>query len=286
MTHLRRDASSARETRAGRDAASARQARKRFGQHFLAPAWADKVVEAVAPRRDDRFLEIGPGPGVLTEKLARRAGSVVAVEIDRDLAAALRPQLPGNVQIVEGDFLDFDLGPTLAGGPLRIAGNLPYNISSPILFKLLAASRASANLVDATVMLQLEVAERLAARAGTKDYGVLTIFTLAQASVTRLLTLPPGAFRPAPKVHSAVVRLAFKRPEVPEADMPLFEGMVRGMFMHRRKTLGNALRPYAQAIGRDAVAALTAAGIDPVRRPETLTLADLLRLTESLKPEP
>ena len=260
--------------------------RKRFGQHFLAPAWADKVVEAIAPRRDDRFLEIGPGPGVLTEKLARRAGSVVAVEIDRDLAAALRPQLPGNVQIVDGDFLDFDLGPTLAGGPLRIAGNLPYNISSPILFKLLAASRASANLVDATVMLQLEVAERLAARVGTKDYGVLTIFTLAQASVTRLLTLPPGAFRPAPKVHSAVVRLAFKRPEVPEGDMPLFEGMVRGMFTQRRKTLGNALRPYAQAIGRDAVAALTAAGIDPVRRPETLALADLLRLTESLKPEP
>ena len=258
--------------------------RKRFGQHFLAPAWADKVVEAIAPRRDDRFLEIGPGPGVLTEKLARRAGSVVAVEIDRDLAAALRPQLPGNVQIVDGDFLDFDLGPTLAGGPLRIAGNLPYNISSPILFKLLAASRASANLVDATVMLQLEVAERLAARVGTKDYGVLTIFTLAQASVTRLLTLPPGAFRPAPKVHSAVVRLAFKRPEVPEGDMPLFEGMVRGMFMQRRKTLGNALRPYADAIGRNAVEALTSAGIDPARRPETLTLADLLRLTESLKP--
>ena len=259
--------------------------RKRFGQHFLAPAWADKVVQAIAPRREDRFLEIGPGPGGLTQKLAARAGSVLAVEIDRDLAAALRQELPSNAIVVEGDFLDFDLPPLLAGGPLRIAGNLPYNISSPILFKLLAASRASANLIDATVMLQLEVAERLAARPGTKDYGVLTIFTTAQATVTRVLTLPPGAFRPAPKVHSAVVRLTFKRPEVSESDMPVFEGMVRGMFMQRRKTLGNALRPYAESIDRNAVEALTAAGIDPTRRPETLTLADLHRLTDSLKPK-
>jgi len=259
--------------------------RKRFGQHFLAPAWADKVVEAIAPRREDRFLEIGPGPGVLTRKLAARAGSVLAVEIDRDLAATLREELPSNAIVVEGDFLDFALPPILANGPLRIAGNLPYNISSPILFRLLAASRASANLVDATVMLQLEVAERLAARPGTKDYGVLTIFTTAQATVTRVLTLPPGAFRPAPKVHSALVRLTFKRPEVSEADMPVFEAMVRGMFTQRRKTLSNALRPYAESIGRNAVAALTAAGIDPARRPETLSLADLRRLTDSLKPE-
>jgi 16S rRNA (adenine1518-N6/adenine1519-N6)-dimethyltransferase len=259
--------------------------RKRFGQHFLAPAWADKVVEAIGPRREDRFLEIGPGPGVLTRKLAARAGSVLAVEIDRDLAATLREELPSNAIVVEGDFLDFALQPILANGPLRIAGNLPYNISSPILFRLLAAARASANLVDATVMLQLEVAERLAARPGTKDYGVLTIFTTAQATVTRVLTLPPGAFRPAPKVHSAVVRLTFKRPEVPEADMPVFEGMVRGMFTQRRKTLSNALRPYAESIGRNAVEALTAAGIDPTRRPETLSLADLRRLTDSLKPK-
>jgi 16S rRNA (adenine1518-N6/adenine1519-N6)-dimethyltransferase len=259
--------------------------RKRFGQHFLAPAWADKVVEAIAPRLEDRFLEIGPGPGVLTHKLAARAGSVVAIEIDRDLAGTLRQELPANALVLEGDFLDIDLAPLLAKGALRVAGNLPYNISSPILFKLLAASRASANLVDATVMLQLEVAERLAARPGTKDYGVLTIFTTAQAAVTRVLTLPPGAFRPAPKVHSAVVRLTFKRPELPDADMPVFEAMVRGMFMQRRKTLANALRPYAESVGRNAVEALAAAGIDPIRRPETLTLADLRRLTDRLKPE-
>src|SRR5688572_18078570 len=131
--------------------------RRRFGQHFLAPAWADRVVAAIAPRRDERFLEIGPGPGVLTSRLASRAAHVTAVEIDRDLAADLRRDMPANVAIVEGDFLDFDLGPFLAGGPLRLAGNLPYNISSPILFTLLSAARQSPHLVDATVMLQREV---------------------------------------------------------------------------------------------------------------------------------
>lgn len=222
---------------------------------------------------------------MLTARLAPRAGSVVAVEIDRDLVSDLRRQLPRNVLVVEGDVLDFDLGPLLSGGPLRVVGNLPYNISSPILFKLLAASRASANLLDATVMLQREVADRLAAVPGTKDYGVLTIFTAAQARVTRLLTLPPGAFRPPPKVQSAVVRLEFTRPAVAETEAASFERMVRSMFTQRRKTLGNALRPFAEAVGHDAVATLTGAGIDPIRRPETLTLEELLRLSQSLNPK-
>ena len=256
--------------------------RKRFGQHFLAPAWADKVIAAIAPRQSDRFLEIGPGPGVLTTRLARRAGSLVAVEIDRDLAAALRTELPRTVAIIEGDFLDFDMTPWLAGGPMRVAGNVPYNISSPILFKLLRTARTSNDLVDATLMLQLEVADRLVARPGTKDYGVLTIFTTVQADVTRLLTLPPGAFRPAPKVQSAVVRLQFKPLLVPDADVAVFDGMVRGMFMQRRKTLNNALRPFADSRGVNAGVALAAAGIDPIRRPETLTLAELVRLAQSL----
>ncbi len=259
--------------------------RKRFGQHFLAPAWADKVVAAIAPRREDRFIEIGPGPGILTTRLARRAGSVLAVEVDRDLAAALRPQLPGTATVLEADFLDLDLAPLLAHGPIRIAGNLPYNISSPILFKLLAAARESTNLVDATVMLQLEVADRLAAKPGTRDYGVLTISATAQAEITKLLTLPPGAFRPAPKVHSAVVRLVFKPSIIPAADAVAFERMVRTIFMQRRKTLGNALRPYADSLGIPAAAALAAAGIDSIRRPETLDLGDLLRLSQNLKPK-
>jgi 16S rRNA (adenine1518-N6/adenine1519-N6)-dimethyltransferase len=252
--------------------------RKRFGQHFLAPAWADKVVNAIAPSRDDRFLEIGPGPGALTLRLAPRVEHLTAIEIDRDLAAELQPQLPAHVDLVVGDILDLDLAPFMLAGPLRVAGNLPYNISSPILFKLLATARTSPGLQDATVMLQLEVAERLAASPGTKDYGVLTIFAALQADVQRVLTLPPGAFRPPPKVHSAVVKLTFKPSPLPPERSAAFERMVRTMFMQRRKTLANALRPYAESVGRDARAILTEAGIDPVRRPETLTQPDLLRL--------
>lgn len=261
-----------------RQPAPAGQARRRFAQHFLAPAWADKVVQAIAPARDQRFLEIGPGPGALTLRLAARAEHVTAIEIDRELAAALEPQLPRNTEIVVADILDVDLTPFLAGGPIRVAGNLPYNISSPILFKLLAAASSSTSMVDATLMLQLEVADRLVASACTKEYGVLTIFTAMQADVKRLLTLPPGAFRPAPRVHSAVVRLAFKPSLLPAGTEAVFDKMVRTMFMQRRKTLLNALRPFAESIGRASGEVLAAAGIDPVRRPETLTIPDLLRL--------
>lgn len=281
--------------------------RKRFGQHFLAPAWADKVVRAIAPARDERFLEIGPGPGALTLRLAPRVDHLTAIEIDRDLVAALLPKLPGNVDLVVGDILDVDLAPYLAAGPLRIAGNLPYNISSPILFKLLAAAGSQApgrqvegatfrcradvagpptGLIDATVMLQLEVAERLAARPGTKDYGVLTIFTALQADVERVLTLPPGAFRPPPRVHSAVVKLTFRPSPLPAGREAAFKTMVRTMFMQRRKTLQNALRPYAEPAGRNTGEALAAAAIDPVRRPETLSQDELLRLVSAFAPEP
>jgi 16S rRNA (adenine1518-N6/adenine1519-N6)-dimethyltransferase len=270
-----------------RQPASAGQARKRFGQHFLAPAWADKVVRAIAPSRDERFLEIGPGTGALTTRLASRVDHLTAIEVDRDLAAALQPQLPRNVGIVIADILEVDLARFMVAGPLRVAGNLPYNISSPILFKLLAAARAEGGsaLLDATVMLQLEVAERLAASPGTKDYGVLTIFTTVQADVQRLLTLPPGAFRPAPKVHSAVVRITFHPSLVPAGREAAFERMVRTMFMQRRKTLLNALRPYAESVGRASGEALVAAGIDPIRRPETLSIPDLLRLVSAFSPK-
>jgi 16S rRNA (adenine1518-N6/adenine1519-N6)-dimethyltransferase len=266
------------------------KAKKRFGQHFLVPAWADKVVEAVAPKTDDNFLEIGPGPGVLTTRLAARAGRVTAIEIDRDLAAGLRAILPPNVDVITADILDVDLDSLLPPGPIRVAGNLPYNISSPILFALLARQKRgqspfpakngdSPRFVDATLMLQREVADRLVAPVGTKDYGVLTILTAAHAHVTRLLNLPPGAFRPAPKVHSAVVRLTFVPSPVPDELEPTFEGLVRVIFMQRRKTIGNALKPFADPLGRDAISALSAAGIDSRVRPETLDLASLIRLT-------
>jgi 16S rRNA (adenine1518-N6/adenine1519-N6)-dimethyltransferase len=271
------------------------KARKRLGQHFLAPAWADKVVEAISPSPADRFLEIGPGPGALTLRLAARVAHLTAVEVDRDLAADLAPRLPPNVDLLVADVLDVDLTPLLDRGPLRVAGNLPYNISSPILFTLLTLSEKrgqppfsedSPGLVDATVMLQREVADRLAARPGTKAYGLLTIFTAAQANVERVLTLPPGAFRPVPKVQSAVVRLTFKPSLVPPELRGVFDPMVRSMFTQRRKTLANALRPFAESVGRTARTALQTAGIDPTRRPETLDLAELLRLALALSPGP
>lgn len=258
------------------------QARKRFGQHFLEPAWADKLVAAIAPSADDRFLEIGAGPGVLTLRLASAVRQVVAVEIDRDMIAALQRQIPPNVKLVEGDFLDFDLAALLGDGPIRVAGNLPYNVSSPILFKLLRDHRTRGGIQDATLMLQREVAERLEASPGSGEYGVLAILVQLHADVRRVLTLPPGAFRPMPKVHSAVVRLTFRAPAVALRDESVFQRLVRSIFTQRRKTMANALKPIAASYGREARHLLGAANIDPSRRPETLDLAQLARLSDLL----
>ena len=255
------------------------RARKRFGQHFLEPAWADKLVAAIEPKPDERFLEVGPGPGALTLKLAPRVAHLTAIEVDRDLAAALGPDLPSNVELVVADFLDLDLARFLEPAPVRVAGNLPYNLSSPILFKVIDVARTS-RIVDATFMLQREVAERLAARPGSGDYGVLSISVQLHADVRRILTLPPGAFRPAPKVHSAVVRLTFRPPPAPPRDERVFDAMVRSMFTQRRKTLANALGSFSEGRHIRPVTALEAAGIDPSRRPETLDLAELTRLAD------
>ena len=264
--------------------------RKRFGQHFLEAAWADKVVAAIAPQPSERFIEIGPGPGALTLRLAPRVAHLTAIEVDRDLAAALQPQLPGNVELVVGDVLESDLLANVTG-PVRVAGNLPYNISSPILFRLIAAARpvdgwlppsggssSAGRIADATLMLQREVADRLEAAPGSGDYGVLSILVQLHADVRRVLALPPGAFRPPPRVHSAVVRLTFRPPPVRIDDEALFTAMVRSMFTQRRKMLGNALSGFAGAHGQHPGEALRAAGIDPSRRPETLTLDELARL--------
>lgn len=279
--------------------------RRRFGQHFLEPQWADKLVDAIDPRPDDRFLEIGPGSGALTIRLAPRVAHLSAIEVDRDLVAALGPRLPANVALLQGDVLAMDVRPLLTGGPLRVAGNLPYNISSPIIFRLIdthrqsmraerrpaarrgagagdAASHAAADaaLIDATLMVQREVAERIEAAPGTGEYGVLTISVQRYADVRRLLTLPPGAFRPPPRVHSAVIRLVFRPPAAIVRDERTFDAMVRALFTQRRKTAANALRAFAASRRRDARAALVAAGLDPGRRPETLQLAELARLAD------
>jgi 16S rRNA (adenine1518-N6/adenine1519-N6)-dimethyltransferase len=249
-----------------------------LGQHFLEAAWADKVVDAIGPMPADRFVEIGPGPGALTVRLAPRVAHVTAVEVDAAMIGALTPRLPPNVDLVHRDFLQFDLADVSAAHPIRVAGNLPYNVSSPILFHLLSAYRQGGRIIDASVMLQLEVAERIEAAPDTREYGVLSILVQLHADVRRLLTLPPGAFRPMPDVRSAVLRLAFHPPVHEVGDHHTFETLVRTMFMQRRKTLLNALRPFAETRGGRPGAVLESAGIDGRRRPETLTLAELARI--------
>jgi 16S rRNA (adenine1518-N6/adenine1519-N6)-dimethyltransferase len=269
--------------------------RKRFGQHFLEPAWADKVVAAIAPAPGDVFLEIGPGTGALTLRLAPRVAHLTGIEIDRDLIAQLQPRLPPNVTLVNGDFLEtakrrtapFSASAGEKGAVLlfartlqsaiRVAGNLPYNVSSPILFKLLELQTAH-RITDATLMLQKEVADRIVAVPGSADYGVLSVLVQWRAAVRRLLTLPPGAFRPPPKVTSALIRLAFRPPEVDVADPAAFQQLVRSMFTQRRKTLSNALGPFAKGTGLVPAAVLREAGIDPARRPQTLQLVEIARL--------
>jgi 16S rRNA (adenine1518-N6/adenine1519-N6)-dimethyltransferase len=261
---------------------------RRFGQHFLEPAWVRKVVDLIDPGPHDLFVEIGPGGGALTTPLAERAGAIVAIEIDRDLASALRRRAPENLTVVQANVLDINIrglieeqaarGGQAAGSRVRIAGNLPYNISSPILFRLIDLYRAGIGVIDATLMLQLEVAERLAAPAGSRDYGVLSILASVHADIEQVLTLPPGAFRPPPKVWSAVVRMQFRAPTVAIADLPLFEGMVKSIFTQRRKTLSNALKPFASGRGLEAAGVVAAADLDGRRRPETLNLPELARL--------
>jgi 16S rRNA (adenine1518-N6/adenine1519-N6)-dimethyltransferase len=260
------------------------RARKRFGQHFLEPAWVARLIAAVAPSPDDTFLEIGPGRGALTAALAQRAGRVVAVELDRDLVAMLGTRLPPNVRLVQGDFLQLDLRGLIQGEqtPIRVVGNLPYNIASPILFRLLDEARDGAVFSDATLMLQREVADRLLAHPGKPGYGAMAIQVQLLADVERVLSLPPGAFRPPPKVHSSVVRLRFRPPQVDVGTRLVFERVVRGVFLQRRKTLANALKPVADSFGQSAAEILERARLDGGRRPETLSLEDVARLAQAV----
>ena len=260
------------------------RARKRFGQHFLEPAWVARLLEAQSPTPDDVFLEIGPGRGALTFPLSAKVRHIVAVEIDRDLAAHLRTELPSNVRVVEGDFLDLDLPHVLRDEPrpIRVVGNLPYNVSSPILFKLLHSAGEGRVFSDATLMLQKEVADRLLAAPGTGDYGTLAIQVALLADVERILTLPPGAFRPPPKVTSAVVRLQFRTPREDVGDRKTFERLVRGIFLQRRKMLLNALKPVAETFGRSSAELIAAAGVDGTKRPQELTLRDIAQLSRAV----
>lgn len=241
--------------------------RKRFGQHFLHdPTVLENIVAAIGPRADDRLVEIGPGRGALTRLLLQAGnGALDAIEIDRDLVALLRTEfvrLP-RFSLHEADALEFDFTRLAQerGGRLRIVGNLPYNISTPLLFHLLQHSSA---VEDLHIMLQKEVIARMAAQPDEEDYGRLTIMLAPWVTVEHLFDVGPGAFSPPPRVWSAVARLTV-RPEPAFAVSPHFAQVVAAAFSHRRKTLRNALR------GLVSLEQIKACGLDPGARPETLS---------------
>jgi len=251
--------------------------RKRFGQHFLRDRETiQDIADAFAPCAGEAAVEIGPGEGVLTRELLRRVAPLHVVELDRDLAAHLRDAFPPTQLIVhQADALDFDfrrLAPP--GGKLRLVGNLPYNISTPLLFHLLDQIDC---IADMLFMLQKEVVDRLAAAPDTADYGRLSVMIQYRLNVEPLFEVPPQAFYPPPKVDSAVVRLVpHEKAPVVIRDATLFAKVVKTAFAARRKTLRNNLRELADA------AQLQALDIDPNRRAETLTLAEFARIANAL----
>ena len=267
-----------------------RRPRKRFGQHFLAAAWARKVVDAIEVKPGDVFLEIGPGTGALTLPLAATGAPILAVDIDRDLVARLSDHVPPSVTLLSADVLDVDVvaylsgmapqRPPAAGATTtrryRVVGNLPYNVATPIMMRLIDISRHQHFFADATIMVQREVADRLLARPGTKAYGALTVLATVHTRISRLLDLPPGAFSPPPKVRSSVIRLEFGAPAVRIVDEPLFHRLVKALFSARRKTLANALKRFDPL----APAVLALSGLDGRRRPETLQVTEIARLVE------
>lgn len=250
------------------------RARKRFSQNFLHDThYIARIVDSIAPRPGDRLVEIGPGLGALTEVLLARAGHMRCVEIDRDLAARLRERFtPDRLQVIEGDALATDWAALAreAGGPLRIVGNLPYHISTPLLFVLLPVA---AHVADQHFMLQREVIDRMVAPPGGKDYGRLSVTLQLRYAMTKLFDVPPGAFSPPPQVTSSVVRMR-PRPagDLPDVPFDTIERVVGAAFNQRRKTLRNAL---ATVMDEDAI---RAAGVDPAARAETLPGAAFVAL--------
>jgi 16S rRNA (adenine1518-N6/adenine1519-N6)-dimethyltransferase len=250
------------------------RAKKRLGQHFLHdPGVIRRLVEAIRPHSSDCMVEIGGGPGALTAPLNEKLARLHVVEVDRELAAALPARVPHPERLVvhEADALDFDFG-ALAAGPrsLRVVGNLPYNISTPLLFHLSTFAPA---IKDLHVMLQREVVDRITAAPGGKDYGRLTVMLSLWARAESCFDIGPGAFTPPPKVWSTVLRLVpHEAPPFPVRDHAQFASLVALLFSMRRKTLGRTLK------GRLTAEAIASVGIDPKARPETLAPADFARL--------
>ncbi|MCA3000176.1 MAG: 16S rRNA (adenine(1518)-N(6)/adenine(1519)-N(6))-dimethyltransferase RsmA [Rhodocyclaceae bacterium] len=247
------------------------RAKKQFGQHFLTDQhYIDRIITVISPQTTDVMIEIGPGPGALTAPLVERLAHLHAVEIDRDLAAALRARFsPEKLSLYETDVLAFDFAALKSR--FRCVGNLPYNISTPFLFHL---GEFADELIDATFMLQKEVVDRMVAGPGTPDYGRLSVMLQYRFAMTRLFVVPPSAFTPPPKVDSAIVRMVPLPANRPAADdSTRFAAMVTAGFGQRRKTLGNTLKPFVSA------AQISACDIDPARRAETLSVAEFIRLS-------
>ena len=239
------------------------RARKRFGQNFLHdPRVIARIVDAIDPRPGDSIVEIGPGQAALTRRLIERTGHIRALEIDRDLAAWL----------IVGDALDFDW--STISGPLRIVGNLPYNISSPLLFALMPIAE---RVTDQHFMLQKEVVDRMVASPGSRTYGRLSVMLQSRYRLTKLFDVAPGAFRPAPEVTSSIVRMEPLPVALQAAgDARLFAQVVSAAFGQRRKILRNALSELA------SVEVIRAAAVDPRARAETLSVDDFVRLAAAV----
>ncbi|MEZ0334247.1 MAG: 16S rRNA (adenine(1518)-N(6)/adenine(1519)-N(6))-dimethyltransferase RsmA [Gemmatimonadales bacterium] len=254
------------------------RAKRRLGQHFLTdPRILGRIADALQAGPGDTVLEIGPGPGGLTAALAARAGRLVAIEKDADLVPALRERFPA-ADIVEGDALELDWQ-ELAGPKALVTGNIPYNITSPLLDKALEPPRP-ARIV---FLVQKEVADRIAAPPGGSEYGALTVGVRAVAHAERLFTVPAGAFQPRPKVDSAVLRLTpLAQPLVRDEDRVAFRRLVVGLFGFRRKQLQRGIRELTGWDADRALCALGQAGLDPVARPETVAPGGYVTLLRAL----
>ena len=255
-------------------------ARRRFGQNFLvSDGVIRKIVDAIAARPTDTVVEIGPGLGALTAPLLERVAHLHVVEIDRDLIARLRQRFPPErLSIHEGDALEFDFTTLKGPGRLKIVGNLPYNISSPLLFHLVPYAP---EVCDMHFMLQKEVVDRMVAEPGSKDFGRLSVMLQYRFHMERLFIVPPGSFNPPPKVDSAIVRMipidfAKVGAEDTAKDYELFATLVANAFSQRRKMLRNTLREFFR---EDEIAAQ---GVAPTARAEDIAVSDYVRLANSL----
>jgi 16S rRNA (adenine1518-N6/adenine1519-N6)-dimethyltransferase len=260
--------------------------RKSLGQHFLVDRnILDKVIRAAEVEKEDVVLEVGPGLGEMTLALARQAKRVIAVEIDSKLAAILGKKMKDypNVEVVNRDILkvDFNLFFKKEGHPIKVVANLPYQISTPLLFRFIESKEIFSSF---TLMLQKEVAERMVTSPGGKEYGPLSIFIQMVSDVSILFFIKPSAFFPPPKVESAVVQMAWKeRPIIALQNEEWFKKVVRACFGYRRKTLINALKHSELTLHESIELKMDEIGIDPRRRPETLTIQEYISLAEALK---